>query len=137
MPAQPSKNEKNGEDKGMTSQLKELLLKIKAAWEMIKSKVGMKHIKFRQLLVLALLFLFKRQIYDKFRAISYVEQQIKEEKYRKLMIGNLLVIAYPTLEKSMFNYHISSMAPKTDVDLYKLAEASKIKNIISMFPTET
>ena len=88
------------------------------------------------ILMLLGLIIIKKYIFNRFTSINQVEKMIKDGKYRKLIIGNILLIALPA-GKEWHQYNICSMYPKQPINIFKLAEASKVKDITGMVPTES
>ena len=87
------------------------------------------------LFIAVLLLLSRRLVWNRVKSISQVEKLIVEGHFRKVLLGSILMIAFPKSNR-WFEYSISSMHPREPKDIFKLAQKSGIKEVSGMFPNE-
>lgn len=91
-----------------------MLFQIKKAINNVSKELYPERIK-RIIIFLLLffgLFMFKRYFYNRLVPISQIMDEIKDQKYRKLLLGNMLIFGYykvSALQKGSPSYVISSM----------------------------
>jgi hypothetical protein len=86
--------------------------------------------------VLVACILLKRMLYDRYTAISHIEELIKTGQLRRVILGNLLVIGLFKNKSWYQAYTFGSMYPKNPIDIFNLSQKSKVSVVSGLFPTE-